>query len=140
MVAALLSGAVVAKFVTAIPMLADVVDVGCGHGALCAYVLLSEPLYVNVSPDAIGCGGDAIGLRELAIANGVCPTQPNGFVVGVGVGTGVGVAGGVVGGVPPPPPPPPPHATRPAEIKTAAPIAKRRVFKADSSERKASRL
>jgi len=94
LVAALPSGALVAEFVTVMPMLADVVDVGCGHGALCAYVLLSEPLYVNVSPDAIGCGGDAIGLRERAIANGVCPTQPNGSVVGVAVGVGFGVDGG----------------------------------------------
>jgi hypothetical protein len=117
-------GAVVAPSLTLTETVADVVDVGCGHGALCAYVCESEPVYTNVSPDAIGRGA-AIALRGAVAINGVCPTQPYGLFVGAAVG--VGPVDGDGGGGFTEPPPPPPHATRAADIN-ASPIAKKRVF------------
>jgi hypothetical protein len=63
-------GELALEFVTEMPIVAEVVDVGSGHGAVCAYVLFSVPLYAKVSPDPIGCGGFAIGLRDTDAANG----------------------------------------------------------------------
>jgi hypothetical protein len=68
-------GAVVALSLTFTETVADVVDVGCGHGALCTYVCESDPVYAKVSPEAIGRGA-AIAFRDATAMNGVCPTHP----------------------------------------------------------------